>query len=86
MWLHGTPHDETVRGIMLSHVRYVAIVDSYFSDFHCVAKTGGCVDSQAIAGGLGDDPMGPFKVVNNFLEAAAENFLMGGGEGTVPAD
>jgi hypothetical protein len=84
MWLHGTPHDETVRGIMLSHLRYVAIVDSYFSDFHCVAKTGACVDSQAIAGGLGDDPMGPFKVVNNFLEAAAENLLMGGGESTVP--
>jgi hypothetical protein len=87
MWLHGTPHDETVRGIMLSHVRYVAVLDSYFSDFHCVAKTGVCVDSQAIAGGLGDDPMGPFKIVNNFLEAAAESILLGGGEATaIPTD
>ncbi len=87
MWLHGTAHDETVRGIMLSHVQYVAVVDSYFSDFHCVAKVGACVDSQAVAGGLGDDPMGPFKIVNNFLEAAAEGIILGGGEGTAtPTD
>jgi hypothetical protein len=87
MWLHGTTHDETVRGVMLSRVRYVAIVDSYFSDFHCVAKTGSCVDAQAVAGGIGDDPMGPFKIVNNFLEAAGESIIFGGGEGTAtPTD
>ena len=87
MWIHGTAHEETVRGIMLSHLRYVAVVDSYFSDFHCVAKTGACVDSQAVAGGLGDDAMGPFKIVNNFLEAAGECIILGGGEATVtPAD
>jgi hypothetical protein len=87
MWLHGTSHDDTARGILLSHVRYAAVVDSYFSDFHCVAKTGACVDSQAVAGGLGDDPMGPFRIVNNFLEAAAESILLGGGEGTAtPTD
>jgi hypothetical protein len=82
MWLHGTAHGETVRGIMLSHVRYAAVIDSYFSDFHCIAKTGTCIDSQAIAGGQGDDPMGPFKIVNNFLEAGAENIIFGGGTGT----
>ncbi len=87
MWIHGTPQDETVRGVMLGHLRYAAVVDSYFSDFHCVAKTGGCVDSQAIAGGLGDDPMGPFKIVNNFLEAAAESIELGGSRATAtPAD
>jgi hypothetical protein len=87
MWLHGTAHLETVRGIMLSHVRYAAVIDSYFSDFHCIAKTGTCVDSQAIAGGQGDDPMGPFKIVNNFLEAGAENIIFGGGSGTAtPTD
>ncbi len=80
MWIHGTAHNETVRGIMLSHLRFVAVVDSYFSDFHCVAKTGSCTDSQAVAGGLGDDPMGPFKIVNNFLEAAGESMILGGGE------
>jgi hypothetical protein len=87
MWIHGTPQDETVRGVMLSHVRYVAVVDSYFSDFHCVAKTGSCTDAQAIAGGSGDDPMGPFKIENNFLEGAAESIIFGGSAGTAtPTD
>jgi hypothetical protein len=79
MWIHGTAQSETVRGLMLSHMRDVGVVDSYFSDFHCVAKSGTCTDSQAIAGGLGDDPMGPYKIENNFLEAAAECILFGGG-------
>jgi hypothetical protein len=87
MWIHGTAQNETVRGVMLSHIRYGAVIDSYLSDFHCVAKTGGCVDSQAVAGGLGDDPMGPFKIVNNFLEAAAESIELGGSAATAtPAD
>ena len=31
--------------------------------------------------------MGPFKIVNNFLEASGENILLGGGAATVtPAD
>jgi hypothetical protein len=78
-WLHGTAHDETTRGMMLNSATYVAIVDSFFSDFHCIALTGACGDSQAIAGGLGPNPMGPYKIVNNFLEAAGENVLFGGG-------
>jgi hypothetical protein len=83
VWMHGTAQDETVRGIMLGPSRYVAIVDSFFTDFHCVAKTGSCTDTQAIAGGLGDNPMGPYKIVNNFLEAAGENILFGGGRATM---
>lgn len=87
MWIHGTTQSETVRGLMLSHMQYVGVVDSYFSDFHCVAKSGACTDSQAIAGGLGDDPMGPYKIENNFLEAAAECILFGGGDATAtPSD
>jgi hypothetical protein len=87
LWVHGTARDETARGIGLGPSRYVAIVDSYFSDFHCVAKTGACVDSQAILGGLGDSPMGPYRIVNNFLEAAAEVILFGGGRAVAaPAD
>jgi len=82
MYIHGTPQNETVRGVMLAHIRYAAVVDSYLSDFHCVAKTGGCTDSQAVAGGAGDDPMGPFKIVNNFLEAAAESIELGGSAAT----
>jgi hypothetical protein len=86
-WLHGTARDDTARGILLMASRYAGVVDSYLSDFHCVSKSGACVDSQAIAGGLGSKPMGPFKIVNNFLEAASENILFGGGAATVtPAD
>ena len=83
LWMHGTAQDETVRGILLGRSRYVAVVDSFFTDFHCVAKSGSCVDSQAIAGGLGDNPMGPYKIVNNFLEAAGENVVFGGGAATM---
>ena len=86
-WIHGTAHDETQRGVMMSGTQYVAVIDSYLSDFHCTAMTGVCVDSQAVAGGLGDLAMGPFKVVNNFLEAAAENIELGGDAATTtPAD
>jgi hypothetical protein len=87
VWMHGTAQDETTRGIALGGSQYVAVVDSYFSDFHCVAVTGSCIDAQAIAGGLGDRPMGPYKIVNNFLEASGENILFGGGAATLtPAD
>jgi hypothetical protein len=79
VWMHGTAQDETTRGIALGGTRYVAVVDSYFSDFHCVAATGACVDSQAIAGGVGMHDMGPFKIVNDFLEASGENLMFGGG-------
>jgi len=87
LWVHGTAQDETTRGIFLGPSRFVAVVDSYFSDFHCIAKTGACVDAQAILGGIGDSPMGPYKIVNNFLEASTEVILFGGGRAAAsPAD
>jgi hypothetical protein len=79
MWIHGTEQGDTVRGIALGASRYVAVVDSFFTDFHCAARSSPCVDTQAIVGGLSDDPMGPYKIVNNFLEAAGENIMFGGG-------
>ncbi len=87
LWVHGTAQEETVRGILLGASRYVAIIDSFFTDFHCIAKSGSCGDTQTIGGGLGDSPMGPYKIENNFLEAAGENILFGGGSATLtPAD
>ncbi len=87
VWMHGTAQGETRRGVALKSMTYVGIVDSFFTDFHCVAVTGACGDSQTITGGSGDDPGGPYKIVNNFLEAAGENILFGGGPGTTtPAD
>jgi hypothetical protein len=86
VWIHGTALDETVRGIFLGDSTNVAIIDSYLNDFHCAAK-GDCTDAQTINGGNSLLPTGPYKIVDNFLEAAAENILLGGGPGsTVPAD
>ncbi len=80
----GNPKEETRRGFTLNNGQYVAVIDSDFEEFHCIAVTGSCIDSQAISGGVGTGipASGPFKIVNNFLEAAAENILFGGG----PAD
>jgi hypothetical protein len=63
------------------------LIDSYLNDFHCIAVTGTCTDAQTINGGNSFLPTGPYKIVNNFLEAAGENILWGGATGsTVPAD
>jgi hypothetical protein len=83
MWIHGTAQGDTVRGIFLGPSRFVAVVDSFFSDFHCAVKSSPCVDTQAICGGIGDGDMGPYKIVNNFLEASGENILFGGGRATM---
>jgi hypothetical protein len=86
-WIHGTAQDETRRGIALSGTTNVAIVDSYLNDFHCTAWSGTCTDSQAISGGSGNNVSGPWKIEDNFLEAAAENILFGGAPATiVPSD
>jgi len=66
---------------------YVAVVDSYFSDFHCTAVTGLCSDSHAVSGGILDHQDGPYKIANNFLEASGEAILFGGAEATTtPTD
>jgi len=87
VWVHGTPQDETNHGVRLNGITNAAVVDSTFTDFHCIAKTGACTDAQAIVGGNGNLQSGPFLIQNNFLEASGECVLLGGGPGTVtPAD
>ncbi len=87
VWMHGTAQDETTRGVWLEGASYISIVDSFFTDFHCISMTGTCTDAQALAGGLGDGPMGPYKIMHNFLEASGENILFGGGAATAtPTD
>jgi len=77
-WLHGAPQDETHDGISLDGVTNAAIVDSYFSDFHCLVL-GQCTDAHAISGGCSNTQDGPFKIQDNFLEASGEAILFGGG-------
>jgi putative Ig domain-containing protein len=86
-WIHGTAQDETQRGLMLSGLTHVAVVDSYLSDFHCTSKSGVCSDAQAIAGGSGDQTTGPLKIVDNFLESSGECIILGGSAATItPTD
>jgi hypothetical protein len=87
VWMHGNALEETNRAIMLSGMTYVAAVDSFFTDFHCIANTGSCTDAQVIAGGTGDSAQGPYKINHNFMEAAAQAMILGGSEATItPAD
>jgi hypothetical protein len=80
-YLHGDPNEGTRRGIAMNG-KSIAVFDSYLSDFKEVGA-----DSQAIGGWNGP---GPFKIVNNYLEAAGENVMFGGGDpsiaGLVPSD
>ncbi|HEY7910813.1 MAG TPA: PKD domain-containing protein, partial [Blastocatellia bacterium] len=74
-FIHGNPTADVRRGIALNSAR-TSIIDSHISDCHEVGA-----DSQAICGWNGP---GPFKIVNNYLEGAAENVMFGGGDPTIP--
>jgi hypothetical protein len=80
-YLHGDPRKGTRRGIALNS-RDAAVVNSYLADFKEVGA-----DSQAVVGWNGP---GPFRIANNYLEAAGENVMFGGADptidGLVPAD
>ncbi len=81
VYLHGSPSITLRRGILLNSAT-TAVIDSYIADCHEVGA-----DSQAIGGFNGP---GPFKIVNNYLEGAGENFILGGGDpfitNLVPSD
>ncbi|MBK9338292.1 MAG: hypothetical protein IPM98_17790 [Lewinellaceae bacterium] len=75
-YIHG--HDKATvmkAGILLNSAN-TAIVDSYLSDFHSIG-----FDTYAIGGTNGP---GPFKILNNYLEAAGENILFGGAAPAIP--
>jgi hypothetical protein len=74
-WIHGSPIGEDVKGVVFESSSYIAIVDSFISDIHSKTSANGA-DSSAIGSVTG---IGPVKIVNNFLEAAGENVLWGGG-------
>ena len=74
-YVHGTSTGNVVRGLAANSAT-TAVVDSYFADFHAESS-----DSQAIA--MWNGP-GPSKFVNNHLQGAAENFLLGGASPTIP--
>jgi hypothetical protein len=73
-YIHGTPTGNLRRGVGLNSAR-TAIIDSHISDCHEVGA-----DSQAVCGWNGP---GPFKIVNNYLEGAGENFMLGGADPSI---
>jgi len=79
IYVHGDPDAGQRRGIALNSAS-TEIRNSYIADIKGVG-----VDTQAIAGWNGP---GPFLIENNYLEAAGENVMFGGGdpsiEGLVP--
>jgi hypothetical protein len=74
-YLHGHDVGSVRRGVAMNGAR-LAVVESYLENFHDANG-----DSQAIAGWNGP---GPFKIVNNFLEAAGENVMFGGADPAIP--
>jgi cellulose synthase/poly-beta-1,6-N-acetylglucosamine synthase-like glycosyltransferase len=80
-YIRGDPAAGARRGIALNS-RQSAVINSHLSDFKEVGA-----DSQAIAGWNGP---GPFRIANNYLEAAGENVMFGGADPAiddlVPAD
>lgn len=80
-YIHGDAVIGARRGIALN-ARYAAVIDSYLSDFKEIGA-----DSQAILAWNGP---GPFKIVDNYLEASGENIMFGGQDpdiqGLVPSD
>ncbi len=75
LYIHGSARFTLRRGVQLNSAS-TAIIDSYISDCHEVG-----VDSQAIGGW---NSPGPIKIVNNYLEGAGENFMLGGADPTIP--
>lgn len=75
VYIHGRPDARLRRGIALNSA-FTAIIDSYISECH-----ESDADSQAIMGWNGP---GPYKIVNNYLEAAGENTMFGGADPLIP--
>jgi hypothetical protein len=80
-YVHGDPAASNRRGIEMDGA-YVAVVDSYISDFQEIDT-----DSQGL---LAFNTSGPLQIVDNYIEAASENVMFGGADSRdaalVPAD
>ena len=75
VFVHGHPIKGQKRCIALNGSA-LEVLNSYISG--CAASE---IDAQAIAGFNGP---GPFRIINNFLEASTENILFGGADPRIP--
>jgi Putative Ig domain len=74
-YIHGNNLSSNIKRGVAANGASIAVVNSYIS---AITNTG--QDCQAI--GLWNGP-GPLKIVNNYLEAATENFMSGGSSTSV---
>ena len=74
-YIHGDATTGQKRGIALNSAA-TTITNSYIADIKAIGQ-----DTQAIAGWNGP---GPYTVENNYLEAAGENFILGGSDPPIP--
>ena len=70
-YIHGDAATGQKRGIALNSGK-TDIINSSISDIKAIG-----FETQAIAGWNGP---GPYRILNNYLEAAGINFLLGGGQ------
>jgi hypothetical protein len=75
-YIHGHDEAEIMKYGVRLDCSIAAIIDSYIAEFHSVG-----FDAQAISGINGP---GPFKIINNYLEASGENILFGGAAPAIP--
>jgi hypothetical protein len=74
-YLHAFGNQPLKRGISLNSAS-TDIINSHLSGFKAVSQ-----EAQAILGWNGP---GPFRIINNYLEAAGENVMFGGASASVP--
>jgi hypothetical protein len=78
-YIHPAEGAEVGHGIgLIDGARSIAVINSYISGLYCIARTGKCTDATAVGGGKSDEPLGTFKIYNNFVESSGENILFGG--------
>ncbi|HUE84269.1 MAG TPA: hypothetical protein VMM84_19370 [Pyrinomonadaceae bacterium] len=73
-WIHGWPTQDVQRGVSLNGAE-ITISNSYISEIH-----GRGYDTQALCGWNGP---GPFRIINNYLEASGENIMFGGADPSI---
>ncbi|HXG68508.1 MAG TPA: hypothetical protein VNO70_25660, partial [Blastocatellia bacterium] len=73
-YIHGSPLAHVTRGVYINSAR-TAVIDSHIEEIHGVGQ-----DTQAI---ISINTPGPLKIVNNYMEAAGENYLSGGADPAV---
>jgi hypothetical protein len=74
-YIHGDPAEGQKRGIALNSASS-DVLNSYISDIKAIGQ-----DSQGIGGWNGP---GPYRIENNYVEAAGENIMFGGADPKIP--